>query len=232
MTAIAYPIGSLIIFIIRLLVIADGVGGWKKYNVDPGEYSRELCKNISKYFTQYELSLKLRKTVKPFQDNLEDSNTSRFSESLVKRLLVKSANATKNLGSSTCAMLMLDKNTGVLYSAYLGDSIYIILRHSEKVSKFFLRHKPNEQKHNVRTPFQVGKKNGDNPNKSKTNTHKLIKNDLIVLATDGFWDHLNYDKILDILNNEFQGSCDVCPQELADVIAEKAYTSSTMYYAN
>ena len=27
----------------RLLAVADGVGGWNDYGVDPAKYSRELC---------------------------------------------------------------------------------------------------------------------------------------------------------------------------------------------
>jgi len=27
----------------RLLAVADGVGGWNDYGIDPAKYSRELC---------------------------------------------------------------------------------------------------------------------------------------------------------------------------------------------
>lgn len=30
----------------NLLVVADGVGGWAQYGVDPGIFSRKLCKLI------------------------------------------------------------------------------------------------------------------------------------------------------------------------------------------
>lgn len=30
----------------KLLSVADGVGGWANYGVDPGLYSKSFCKNI------------------------------------------------------------------------------------------------------------------------------------------------------------------------------------------
>lgn len=33
-----------------MLCVADGVGGWAQYGVDPGLYSKELVKNIQKNF--------------------------------------------------------------------------------------------------------------------------------------------------------------------------------------
>ena len=30
----------------RLIVVADGVGGWAEHGVDPGLFSKELCRNI------------------------------------------------------------------------------------------------------------------------------------------------------------------------------------------
>ena len=34
----------------NLLVVADGVGGWAKQGVDPGLFSRELCRHINRIF--------------------------------------------------------------------------------------------------------------------------------------------------------------------------------------
>jgi len=33
-----------------MLCVADGVGGWAEYGVDPGLYSKELVKHISTNF--------------------------------------------------------------------------------------------------------------------------------------------------------------------------------------
>jgi len=30
--------------------VADGVGGWSKYGIDPGLFSKELCINMAKIF--------------------------------------------------------------------------------------------------------------------------------------------------------------------------------------
>lgn len=41
----------------NLLVVADGVGGWADHGVDPGKYSKKLCKiignKITNNFEQY-----------------------------------------------------------------------------------------------------------------------------------------------------------------------------------
>ena len=42
---------------IRLLAVADGVGGWNNHGVDPSKYSRELCRHVeslwNKHFFNY-----------------------------------------------------------------------------------------------------------------------------------------------------------------------------------
>ena len=43
----------------NFLVVADGVGGWAEVGVDSGEYSRELCRNISSIFASDKLHFSL-----------------------------------------------------------------------------------------------------------------------------------------------------------------------------
>jgi protein phosphatase PTC7 len=38
----------------QLLIIADGVGEWNNRGIDPGLYSKELVKNVSKTFAKKE----------------------------------------------------------------------------------------------------------------------------------------------------------------------------------
>ena len=36
----------------QMLIIADGVGGWSEYGIDPGQYSYEYCTNCGKIFEE------------------------------------------------------------------------------------------------------------------------------------------------------------------------------------
>lgn len=109
-----------------------------------------------------------------------------YSEKVVKKLLNKSVNTAKSLGTSTCTILMLDKSNGKVYTAQVGDSTYMILRYDYVNGRYFKEFKSEEQMHSecFNTPFQVGK-DGDNPDKAVTKTHQLRSNDIIITATDG-----------------------------------------------
>jgi serine/threonine protein phosphatase PrpC len=95
---------------------------------------------------------------------------------------------TKNLGTSTCTILMLEKNTGKVYSAQIGDSCYLILRYDTNQGRYNKFFKSKEHMHYkmFNTPCQVGK-DGDDPNISITNTHSLKNNDMIIVASDGYY---------------------------------------------
>jgi protein phosphatase PTC7 len=219
----------------RLLVVADGVGGWKKYKVDPGDFARELCKNISDNFHKYELSLKIRegkniKDKKKYFSEFSDVNCNEeSSETIVKKLLLKSSKGIKSNGSSTCTILMLDKNINKMYSAYVGDSSYMILTYCPKFSKYSLEFKAPEQKYNQKTPYQIGQ-NADGAGDSITNSHTLNLNDIVIVASDGLWDNLTTEEIIDIVNENCggTGSITINPQELANTISEKAFEKSNL----
>lgn len=34
----------------NLIVVADGVGGWNRYGIDPALYSRQLVSNVKNFF--------------------------------------------------------------------------------------------------------------------------------------------------------------------------------------
>ena len=41
---------------LRLLAVADGVGGWNDHGVDPAKYSRELCRHIETLWNEHFLN--------------------------------------------------------------------------------------------------------------------------------------------------------------------------------
>lgn len=93
----------------NLLCVADGVGGWAEYGVDPAEYSRALVANVEKNYKQHIL--------KYIQNP--------------KELLIKAATETDILGSSTLVLVTVDKNKNILRTSYIGDSGYCLYRVDE-----------------------------------------------------------------------------------------------------
>ncbi len=41
--------------------------------------------------------------------------------------------------------------------------------------------------------------NGDDPAKGNSNTHKIEEGDIVILGTDGLWDNLHREFILDLV---------------------------------
>jgi len=191
----------------NLIVVADGVGGWNDEGVDPSLWSKALCRIIGEKYEQY---------------NSNPYTKYHFSESILKMFLIESCKENKHIGSSTCCLMLLDKLNKSLYTCNIGDSGYLILRRrsSGLYSQLF---KSEEQLHGFNFPFQVGS-TGDNPTSSVTKSHKIEVGDLVILASDGLWDNLENEDILQIVNDTYKRSQSHCitPNQLARTIAEKA----------
>jgi hypothetical protein len=105
-----------------------------------------------------------------------------YSEIIAKKLLAQSASMAKNKGSSTCTILMLDKLTGKMFSTYLGDSLYMILRYM--TNRYDIVYKSKDQMHDFLTPYQLGI-DCDSAGLALTDSMTLRHNDVIILASDG-----------------------------------------------
>lgn len=53
------------------------------------------------------------------------------------------------IGSSTACVMVLNRETSTVYTANIGDSGFVIVRHGEVV------HRSEEQQHYFNTPFQL-----------------------------------------------------------------------------
>ena len=118
---------------------------------------------------------------KNFLDNLK--NDFSMSEFILKEIIVNADHKVRNItGSSTLCSAYVDNKLNSLYTGYIGDSLYMILRkYKEKYSVFY---KSPEMTHGFNFPLQLGT-NGDNPLQSRVNRHDLEKEDVIILDTDG-----------------------------------------------
>lgn len=185
-----------------LLAIADGVGGWAALNVDPALYSRELCRNIEYLHTA---------DPKKYEKN-------------PKLLLQDSADMTMSIGSSTCLILSINEFLPILYSSYIGDSGFLILRKLDKDFKIVYRFVEHCRSFNF--PYQIGS-TGDAPNMALFHEHHIENNDIIIAGSDGLFDNLDDEKILNcVLPFVGHGEHIADLNLISEVLAEAAYQVS------
>lgn len=177
----------------HIVGVADGVGGWRKYGIDPSEFSSRLMRICSELVALGE-----------FEPRRPDKLLAKAFEML--------ATPPRPIGSSTACVLIVHQDT--LYSANLGDSGYLVLR------KGHIIFRSREQTHYFNAPFQLSlpPENakysgfiGDSPENADLNSIILQSGDIVVLATDGLWDnvseHLIVKHLSDIQPGDAQEAC-------------------------
>ena len=113
----------------NMLCVADGVGGWAESGIDPAIYSKRLCQLI---------------------DELYMSGDDRYIYS-PKELLVDAVKKNQEVGSCTCVIVTLDKESPVISTVNLGDSGYMILRKMK--DDLDIQFESKEQQHSFNFPF-------------------------------------------------------------------------------
>nr|CAH7744820.1 unnamed protein product [Callosobruchus chinensis] len=166
-----------------VLGVADGVGGWRAYGIDPGEFSLHLMRTC-------ERMVKL----------------GRFTPTNPSELLANSyyelmSHKKAILGSSTACVVILNKENSTLYTANIGDSGYMVVRRGRIVRR------SEEQQHYFNTPFQLslpppGARRevlSDRPDSAAQDNIPVEDGDVILVATDGVFDNLPNNVILNEL---------------------------------
>ena len=154
--------------------VADGVGGWRAYGVDPGLFSLNLmrsCERLVKagYFRSDQPAQLLKSGFLEMQE--------------AKRPVI---------GSSTACVAILDHADGKLYTANIGDSGFLVFRAGRVV------HRSHEQQHYFNTPFQLSlppsnmatEVLSDAPESADRYEFSVEDGDVILLATDGVFDNI------------------------------------------
>lgn len=91
-----------------MIAVADGVGGWASKGVDPGLFSKQLCRDLEKIY----------------YENPDES---------LKNILVEAVKKNKNVGSSTALLAKLDQHQpDIMKTTNLGDCAYLLLRVAEQ----------------------------------------------------------------------------------------------------
>lgn len=195
--------------------VADGVGSWRSYGVDPRDFSHSLmeeCENVLKEASDTALRRK--------EDGEKTLRGIRPGEVLSQAYdRVKEQNV---IGSSTACVALFDNIRHQLHFSNLGDSGIIVLRHIDSdVAGALKRNKktPREnrksdlqavfvsqqQLHSFNHPFQLGWTGEDLEEDEKTSFQAarsacttsihVRRGDVIVMATDGLFDNVDIDEI-------------------------------------
>lgn len=104
-------------------------------------------------------------------------------------------------GSSTACVVILNRENSTLYTANIGDSGFMVVRHGRVI------HRSEEQQHYFNTPFQLSlpppgyQANvlSDQPDSAITNNFPVEDGDVILIATDGVFDNLPQNLLIEEL---------------------------------
>ena len=175
--------------------VADGVYMWRWQGIDAGEFSRRLMGLASEVFSgQTEV--------------LSESEEHQFKKDRPEHLL-KAAYAgvleEGVQGSTTACIATIDQRHGLLRSANVGDSGFMICRGDPGAR--LVCHRSPHQEHEFGRPFQLGHHaNSDSPTDAMLTAFPLEPGDIVVMGSDGLWDNLSESEILEVIEAVFQGS--------------------------
>ncbi|KAK3838405.1 MAG: phosphatase 2C-like domain-containing protein, partial [Linnemannia elongata] len=192
------------------LGVADGVGGWsgttgKSYLSNPALYSRKLMHYAFVELEKY--------------DNIEEDAFYDYFNVNPVQILQKSyeqsaRDAKKEglIGSSTACLAILRDDE--LRIANLGDCGVSIIRRNE----FIFR--TEEQQHSFNYPYQLGTGSTDSPTDAQVFTVKVESGDIVVMGTDGIFDNLFDEDILEEVQKYERKIPE--PNVISDALAKRA----------
>jgi protein phosphatase PTC7 len=200
--------------------VADGVGSWRQYGVNPREFSHKLmeeCQNIlleachkDASVANRDVSGVIRRMMAPV-DILAQAHER-----------VKAANI---IGSSTACVALFDSIRHQLHFSNLGDSGIIVLRHidsdvagslkrdrttprTERTSDLRVAFISQQQLFSFNHPYQMGWTGEELGTKERTSFKTAVdscttsihvrRGDIIIMATDGLFDNVEIDDIAKI----------------------------------
>ncbi|KAI7874516.1 protein serine/threonine phosphatase 2C [Lichtheimia hyalospora FSU 10163] len=170
------------------LGVADGVGGWADAGVDPAIFSWTLMNNAA--------------GIAKKSEELPPIHALQILDTAFHQLRRGGKVAA---GSSTACILNLCKTTGEMTSVNLGDSAFVLIRDQKIV------YESPSQQHYFNCPYQLTVVPDtypdresfvtDMPKDADQKTFFLKDNDIILLATDGYFDNVYPQETLALINN-------------------------------
>ncbi|OQS01555.1 serine/threonine protein phosphatase Azr1 [Achlya hypogyna] len=196
--------------------VADGVGGWTESGVDPSAFSLALVEGSKSSFEA---------TPRPHPLSLMQDGFAHVKEG-----------GDANPGGSTAVFLVLDRTTGRLDTANLGDSGYLIIRNGRVIFRSV------EQTWAFNAPYQLAlypswmqapDVDPYPPEKAFLTHHTVEAGDVIVVGSDGLFDNVFDNEILDEANRFlrplFKSSSDApSPAALHQAMIDLSYSLTLM----
>ncbi|KAL4223120.1 Protein phosphatase PTC7 [Mactra antiquata] len=191
-----------------VLGVADGVGGWRNYGIDPSAFSSSLMR-VCEHLVNHG-RFKPQSPANLIQDSYEELLAHKY----------------PLIGGSTACVVALHKAERTIYTANLGDSGFMLIRNGEVV------HRSEEQQHYFNTPFQLtvappeqeGHVLSDRIEQAAKTSYKVEEGDVLLMGTDGLFDNMHEDMILDYIT-KYKDRKDAA-KESACHIAQKAHDLS------
>ncbi|ORZ14408.1 phosphatase 2C-like domain-containing protein [Lobosporangium transversale] len=185
------------------LGVADGVGGWSgTTGANPALYSRKLMHYAYLELEKYD-NIEEEAFYDYFNANPVDILEKSFEQS------TRDAKKEGLIGSSTACIVILRDDE--LRIANLGDCGVSVIRRNE----FIFR--TEEQQHSFNYPYQLGTGSTDSPRDAQMFTVKVESGDIVVMGTDGIFDNLFDEDIL-----EEVVKCVSEPSVISDALAKRA----------
>ena len=228
---------------LQIFGVADGVGEWETFGLNPGLFPKELMQNFKNEYSRISSSI-LHMTKEEIS-------------LLVKGCLDVAFKRTINYGSST-VLLGLIKDS-VMITLCIGDSGFIVFRPSGREKKLLEVFRSKEQQHTFNCPFQLAcfpgpseyealTKKGfgsfisllkrsnlgvqDLPEDAHIETITLQSGDIVIAATDGLFDNL-YDSDIQNISEKFltyeyetEEFCEKLSKELVCRAVQKGWDSN------
>ncbi|KAL0581748.1 Protein phosphatase 2C 7 [Marasmius crinis-equi] len=208
--------------------VADGVGGWVDSGVDPSLFSQSLMYHAHRYCRNAWAG---EPEVDPTLDYEEREQVEGWELTPYACLDLAYGGVLREkfveAGSSTACLLSLNASSGLLRSANLGDSGFLIIRSSNVIHKNPIQsHYFNCPKQLTKLPAKDAKKFSraciDSPSEAETYSTKLRDGDIVVAYTDGLSDNIYASEMVTICSLVARqgGSEDQQVQMMADRMVE------------
>ncbi|KAJ2833896.1 hypothetical protein GGI24_000643 [Coemansia furcata] len=193
------------------LGIADGVGGWAGVkDADPSLFARRLMHHVSLEIQRYE--------------DIDDEMFSHYYDAAPVDILRRAyeftlgeMEAVAMRGSSTACVVVLRGDE--LRVANLGDCGLTVVRQGDMV------YRTEEQQHSFNYPYQLGTEaHSDRPSDAQVFRLKIQKGDVIIVGSDGVFDNLFDEDILEEVNQHLP------PAMRSEGQPELKYSTDSLWY--
>ncbi|RKO88896.1 phosphatase 2C-like domain-containing protein [Blyttiomyces helicus] len=191
------------------LGVADGVGGWGQVKgANPALYSRKLMHYASAELNNYD---DIANTDIEIGDYYGVDPKAILAKSYA--LTTRDAADEGIVGSSTALVVILRDDE--LRIANIGDCGIMIIRNHEPIFR------NEEQQHSFNFPFQLGTGSRDSPVDAQLFKVKVQEGDIVILGSDGMFDNVFDDEIVDIVRGVVNGG-GVDPKRITDALLGRA----------